>query len=245
MITLLKCIMWLIFGILAFLALLSFVPVGVRGLYTPEGLDIRVKVCFFSFRIHSSGKKEDDLGDSDEKKKSEQKKEAQKKKGKQKSPKEKQSKKEKSEKKAKGKKKKNKQSGSSELMETIALAQSFLPLIIASLKTLSDKKRIHELNLELVVGDEDPVKATLLYGQAHALLGTLWIPLDQGLNLEKGRGRVVLEFEETVPAIYGKLVVTITIGQIIFIALKLGLGGYKLMSQGKGKKQDKMKSEAN
>lgn len=235
MIAVLKVILWGIVGILLFVVLLGFVPFGVQILSNSEGVEIRFRFGIFSFCLHSSGKKK-----KGEKKSVKTEKEHKKNQNKNKEKtqnKEKKSKVEKNKKsnplKKSKKMKKSKKSSSGALAEQIGLVRSFIPLILGALGGLSRKKRIHELDLELVVGDVDPVKATLLYGQAHALLGTIWIPLDEGLNLEKGRARVVLCYEEVSPVFYGKFVVTITLWQVVGIGLKLGIGSYKLISEKK------------
>lgn len=228
-------------GILCLLLLLlCLIPIGVHMTSTPDGFDIRFKLWIFSFSLFSSKKKE-----KTKKKKSSQKTEQQTSKNKKKQPKEKQKKDKKkpTEKKAKKEKKTKQESETKEnskgLSDIIALAQAVVALLIASFNKLGNKKRIHKLELELVVGKENPVDAVMLYGQAHALLGTIWIPLDENLDLEEGRARVVLEFEEVAPAIYGVFILTITIGHLLALTLNMVFGGLKIYKQTQGNSNKK------
>lgn len=117
------------------------------------------------------------------------------------------------------------------LEDKMELAKAFLPLILLGFQRLGQYKKIDQLELDLVVGSSDPVEATLLYGKAHALLGTLWLPLDHGLNIQKGRAGVRLEFEEVQPSIYAVLAVSLTIGQIVYLLASIGLGSYRILGK--------------
>lgn len=192
-----------------------------------EGYRIRFKLGFFSFSLLAPSE-----GTTTKKKKSKQKKETEApKKKKSVSKKTSETKEKKPKKKAPNKDKKTKPSSEKEgstLEDTFEMIQTFLPLLLASFQVLGSHKRIKKCKLELVVGSSDPVEAVSLYGQAHALLGTLWIPLDHALNLEEGSARVLLEFEETRPALYGEFLLTITIGQLLAVLGKLGFGSFKI-----------------
>lgn len=216
--------------LLGFSLLLCIIPIGVHLTSTTEGYGIHFKFSFFSFSLLTPSTKKD----SRKKKQSQtshNKKNAAKKSAETKQKKPKQKKKTPTkDKKIKKEKKMNETSKdqSSTLEDTFAKIQTFLPLLLASLQMLGSHKRIQKCNLELVVGSSDPVEAVALYGQAHALLGTLWIPLDYALNMEEGSARVLLEFEETSPALYGEFLLTITIGQLLAVLVKLAFGSWKI-----------------
>lgn len=118
------------------------------------------------------------------------------------------------------------------LEEQVTLMKEFLPLVLFLFQRLGRYKKIERLELNLVVGSTDPVEATLLYGKAHAMLGTIWLPLDHALNIQKGRAAVQLDFETTQVSVYGVLAVSMTIGQICYLTGHLGLKGYKIWKTG-------------
>lgn len=115
------------------------------------------------------------------------------------------------------------------LWEKVAFAKSFLPLVLDALGKLGRYKKINHLELDLLVGAEDPVEATLLYGQAHALLGGIWLPLDHSLNIQKGKASVRLDYEQNIIAFSAYLELTILIGQILYLALYLWREGKKVL----------------
>lgn len=220
---------------------ISLIPIGVYVRNAPIGLDVRLKFGVLQIPILSSKKKQ-------------RKKDKDQSKGKQKSKtlkKNKRNKNSDTEKSASSKKKKNATSKKSkkngvdssdtpkkikgrapkaeELLGFVALIQSGVSFLLESLDALGAAKRVRQLELDLVIGDSDPVKATMMYGQAHALLGTIWIPLDQGLDIEEGRARVSLMYEEMKPALYGTLDTTITIGKLVQLGIMIGKKGYHLM----------------
>lgn len=117
------------------------------------------------------------------------------------------------------------------LLEKTALAKSFVPLILDTLAKLGRYKKINRLEIELLVASEDPVQATLLYGQAHALLGGIWLPLDNALNIQQGRASVRLEYEENVIAMFALMEISLKLGQVIYLALYLLLKSKKLLGK--------------
>lgn len=228
--------------LLAFFLILCFTPIGIHITSKSDGYQIRLKLWCFSFSLLSQKKeqkeKEVKKNKSRNAKTPSQRKASSHKKT---SPKKTKTK---TKKPSTAQKKKPKPSDTpSALEETFSMIQKFLPLFIVSMEGLATKKRIHKLNLELVIGSSDPVEAVALYGQAHALLGTIWIPLDHALNLEEGRARVLLEFEEITPAIYGEFLLTITIGQLLNVFARLAYGwcyktnSMKTSSKSKNKKK--------
>lgn len=127
---------------------------------------------------------------------------------------------------------KKKKASDPSLEGQVTMMKEFLPLALFLFQRLGKYKKIDRLELDLVVGASDPVEATLLYGKAHALLGTIWLPLDNALNIEKGRAGVRLEFESVEVSVYAVLAVSMTIGRICYLLGCLGLKGYKIWKAG-------------
>ncbi len=115
--------------------------------------------------------------------------------------------------------------------EILAIAQETLPLLQAILKKLGRDKKVERLELEVIVGAEDPVETVELYGKIHAVVGTLWPPMDQGLNIQRGRVRVLMDFDAPGIACYGRFALSITLGKLLQTGLMAGLGTMKIMKK--------------
>lgn len=240
--TVLMVVLQVILVIFLILALISCIPLGVYGEYGEKGFRFCATVWKKKFELYpkvslettdpkkalqqeAKKKKSEEKKKKTQEKKEEKKQSAQNASGK----KSKLSKKSKKSQKSKSGKKEEKVADDLTLQEKIELARRFLPLIFSSLEKIGRYKKIDRLELDLVVGSEDPVKAVVLYGQAHALLGTLWMPLDQTLNIQKGRAGVRMEFEETIPRFSGIFALSLTLGQLVVLLLHMGLGSYKIL----------------
>lgn len=210
------------------LALIALIPVGVFGEYGPQGLEISLTLWKKTFLIYPEPSKRAEGKKKKKPNKAKGKKSVQKQ-GDKKEKKKKTSKK----KQDKQENKKKNTTPTLTLLEKTALAQTFLPLIITALQKLGRYKKIDRLEIEFLVGAEDPVKATMLYGQAHALLGSIWLPLDNALQIQKGRASVRLEFQEVQVALYGLMAISLRIGQMVYLAAYLFLESRALLNQNK------------
>ncbi|MFI3252902.1 MAG: hypothetical protein R3Y63_00975 [Eubacteriales bacterium] len=221
-----KTILVCLFLLLLLLLILLLLPVGILAKYGKDGVQVYATLWKKTFPLFSETK-EEERNPKKDRAKSGVKKENQVKK---KESKEENKKNEKKEKQSSGNQKKKQQGKAPTLTEKITLVKSFVPLVIATLAKLGRYKKIDSLELLLRVGDEDPVKATILYGQAHALLGTIWRPLDTALNIQQGRASVQLQYERTEIEFQGRLAVSITIGQLLYLIIYFLLEARKLLA---------------
>lgn len=237
------------FGLLLLVALLiSFVPIGVLLKYSPEGAEFHFTLWKKSFVLYPVVEKKQKKTKKIKKKSAEDQvkkaKPPQKKKAKAPSDSGKKQPDQKPEEapvketlKLERKKSKGSQGGKTSHQdkksaeELITLAKAFLPFFFTVFQRLGQYKKIDRLELDLVIGSPDPVEATILYGKAHALLGTLWLPLDCALNIQQGRARVQLDFEAMQPQLYGVMAFSITIGQIVRLLCYIGLGSYQILGK--------------
>ena len=109
------------------------------------------------------------------------------------------------------------------LTDTIGLARQFLPLLADAAGRFKRKIRIDELTLHVIWGASDPAAAAKGYGMAHAVLGILWPPLERSFNIKEHDLRVFVDFDRTKPAVTAAAQATLTIGQSLALALRLGL----------------------
>ena len=106
-------------------------------------------------------------------------------------------------------------------------AQALLPVALEAAEGMWRGLRVDVLELELTAGASDPGDAALVYGQANAALGALWLPLTRALRVKDGSARVRMDFDADRLTVYGRAAVSIQIGCLTRIALVNGIQGLK------------------
>ncbi|NBI08536.1 DUF2953 domain-containing protein [Colidextribacter sp. OB.20] len=102
-------------------------------------------------------------------------------------------------------------------------AQALLPVGLEAAKGLWRDFRIDTLELELTAGSSDPADAAMLYGQANAALGALWLPLTKAFHVKDGTARVRLDFDSPGMTVYGLASFSLKLGNIVWIGLRAGV----------------------
>lgn len=69
----------------------------------------------------------------------------------------------------------------------------------------------------------DPADAALRYGQANALLGAIWQPVTRVFHVKDGWARVEVDFDRTEPALYGRVSLSLTVGELAALGLSFGV----------------------
>ena len=105
----------------------------------------------------------------------------------------------------------------------LELGRRLFPLLLEAAGQFRRKLQIDELRLRLVAGAPDPADAALRYGQANALLGGIWQPVTRAFHVKDGRARVEVDFDRTEPALYGRVSLSLTVGQLAVLGLGFGL----------------------
>jgi hypothetical protein len=105
---------------------------------------------------------------------------------------------------------------------TLTLALRFVPLVTKAAGRLLRKIRIDHLELSVIWGAADPASAAQGYGLAHAALGTLWPLIDHAFYVKEHELRVDLDYDRQSPALQARVQATLTLGQILGLALGLG-----------------------
>ena len=183
------------------LLLLGQVRVGGRAEFSAEGFFLWIRLGRFKLKILPAGPKEEKIG------------------------------KPKKPKKEKEPKKPKKEKPPTPLPEKIGgaleYAQALLPVALEAAKGMWRGLRVDRLELELTAGASDPGDAALVYGQANAALGALWLPLTRALRVKDGSARVRMDFDADRLTVYGRAAVSIRIGCLTRIALVNGIQGLK------------------
>ena len=83
--------------------------------------------------------------------------------------------------------------------------------------------RVDQLELKLTIGAADPGDAAIRYGQANALLGSIWQPLTEAFHVEEGRARVEVDFTAAAPVLTGQVSLSLKLYQLLWLGLHFGL----------------------
>lgn len=101
-------------------------------------------------------------------------------------------------------------------------ARALLPVALEAAEGLWRGFAIDTLELELTAGSSDPADAAMLYGNANAALGALWIPLTRAFHVKDGTARVKLDFDAPGTTVYGQAALSVKIGTLVWIGLGAG-----------------------
>ncbi|MBO5727714.1 MAG: DUF2953 domain-containing protein [Oscillospiraceae bacterium] len=97
-----------------------------------------------------------------------------------------------------------------------------LPAVLDAVKALFCRLRADKLELLLTVSLPDPADTAIRYGQANALLASLWTPLTQVLEVEDGHARVEMDYEGERTHIYLYVSLYLKLYQLVALAAVLG-----------------------
>lgn len=106
--------------------------------------------------------------------------------------------------------------------QIVALVRQLIPLALEAAGSFRRKLRIDVMDARLVVGEPDPADAAMHYGQASAAVGALWGPLNEAFQIKDGRARVDVDFQQEHWALWGRVQMTLTVGQLVWLGLRYG-----------------------
>lgn len=185
--------------IFAVLFLIGCIPVGVDARQDGDGLRVKAKIWFFSLQLIP-----------------------------------KKSKKKKKKKKKTGKKKKTAESAEEKPKEKFTLKgnEELIDLGVDSLFELLDilsdissrferKLRLKELTIHVTVCGKDPAKTAINYGRAWAVIGALTPKLEQHFAIKKRDIQPILDYNTNEMKLEGRLILSITVGRIFRIVMRL------------------------
>ena len=99
----------------------------------------------------------------------------------------------------------------------LAAARELLPPALQAAARLGCSLQVDELDLVLTIGMADPADAALYYGQANAVLASLWQPMVEGLHIRDGRARIAVDFDADHPTVAIRAVVSIRAGRAVAV----------------------------
>lgn len=104
----------------------------------------------------------------------------------------------------------------------LKLALDFVPVVLDTLKRFGKSLRVDKLDMELTFAATDPADAAVRYGQANALLGSLWQPITQTLHVVDGHAHVGVDFEETQSTLYILASLSLNIARTVTLVVVFG-----------------------
>ena len=102
-------------------------------------------------------------------------------------------------------------------------ARALLPVALEAAEGLWRGFAIDTLELELTAGSSDPADAAMLYGNANAALGALWIPLTRAFHVKDGTARVKLDFDAPGITVYALASFSLKLGRVVWVGLRAGV----------------------
>ena len=195
--------------ILAVLALIGCIPVGVDARYNKDGVFLAAKVWFIKLQLLPAKPKKPKKAKTAAAKATKKQPEAKKT--------------------APAEKKANPllSGGFEGMMELLDLA-------FDTLGNLRRKLRVNELTLRVTIpGGDDPAKAAMGYGRAWAAIGALTPAMERLLVIKKRDIQPFLDYNESSMQVDAHLTLTITIGRSISLALRAGVRFLKILNQRK------------
>lgn len=108
--------------------------------------------------------------------------------------------------------------------------KDFLPLVDVVLDFLGDlrrKLRVNRLELNVIMAGEDPADLAQNYGRAWASAGNLMPLLERVFVIKQRSVQVQCDFTAETSSVYADIVVTITLGRLLWLVIRYSFRGLK------------------
>ena len=128
--------------------------------------------------------------------------------------------------------------------QLLSLAGKLVSLALEAAGQVRRKLSIDVLEMDLIIGEPDPADAVLRYGQASAVLGTLWGPLTSAFRVKEGRVRVDVDLQRERWALWGRFQMTLTVGQLVWLGLRYGGAALQILRETRKESNDKQRKAA-
>lgn len=102
---------------------------------------------------------------------------------------------------------------------TLRRVMSVLPRILDAVGALKRKIRVDDVDLTLIWGGSDPASIAIGYGRANAALGALWPLVENNFKVKRRSLDIRMDYGRTEPAVEVTAAFTITLGQILTLAV--------------------------
>lgn len=122
-----------------------------------------------------------------------------------------------------------------------AAMKSYFPLVTEVAGKFKQKLRIDELLLDFTAAAPDPASAAMAFGGANALAGMILPILENHFNIRSRRIRTAVDFQLATPIVYLYAALSLSVGQAVALALRIGIRFLKITLQQKNTRKEKQK----
>lgn len=126
---------------------------------------------------------------------------------------------------------------------TLQLVLDLLPLVLETAGKFRRKLRVDQLEMNLIICDPDPADAAIRYGQANALLGSIWQPVTRAFHVKDGHAHVGVDFEEETPVLYILASLSLTVAQTLGLVFAFAFKGLGILIRNRSKRDTRTKQE--
>lgn len=126
---------------------------------------------------------------------------------------------------------------------TLKLVLDLLPLVLETVGKFRRKLRVDQLEMELIICNPDPADAAIQYGQANALLGSLWQPVTRAFHVKDGHAHVGVDFERQTSVIYILASLSLTIAQTLGLIVVFAVKGLAILIRNRTKRDVRTNQE--
>ncbi len=117
-----------------------------------------------------------------------------------------------------------------------------MPPVARAAGRLLRKIRIDRLDLHLIWGASDAAAAAIGYGRAQAAMGILWPCCSENFRIKSYDLSVDVDFEREKPAVIGQIRLSLTVAQILGVAVRLAFRAVSVLLKRTKHTSDKQKS---
>jgi hypothetical protein len=206
-------------GIVLLLFLIGQIRLGGRVEYSREGVTAWIRVCGFSKQLFPKPT----LTRSQEEKAAEKKRKKEEKARRKKAKKAKKSSQKKEETPQKPQEKTEKKPGGS-----LELVRQLLPVMIQALGALKKRIRIDRLIVHYVAGGTDAAQVAISYGKLSAGAAAVVALLNNNFKVKRQEVTMDVNFLAESPTIYLDAGLSLTVGQILYLAVRYGIASLKV-----------------
>ena len=118
-----------------------------------------------------------------------------------------------------------------------------LPMVLETVGKFRRKLRVDQLEMELIICNPDPADAAIQYGQANALLGSLWQPVTRAFHVKDGHAHVGVDFEGQTSVIYILASLSLTIAQTLGLIVVFAVKGLAILIRNRTKRDVRTNQE--
>ena len=104
---------------------------------------------------------------------------------------------------------------------SLALLKQYLPLVGEAAGGMRERIVIDRLYLDFVAASQDAAGAAMAFGYANMTVGMLWPIFEQNFLVKDHRFRTDVDFSAQSPTVYLNIALSIRVGQLVSLALRL------------------------